>query len=163
MYKYDIAKQITGLEDANPGDARYISPVVFGGYYSRSTNSYHFVITGYVQDLIDGRITDYGTYLAPVDTTSKSSVDIGPTTQAAGRLVAVGTPAKSSPNYPNRIKLNIIYTNRPHVEAFFYLDCFTCLLPGVPTIRRLGFVLNTNRPPTRTSQFQNSSSSNTGQ
>lgn len=110
MYRYDIAKQITDIEDANPGDARYISPSVFGGYYSRSTNSYHFVITGYVQDLIDGRITDYGTYLAPVDTTSKQSVDIAPTTQTAGRLVAVGTPAKSSPNYTNRIKLNIIFT-----------------------------------------------------
>ena len=110
MYRYDIGHQIAELEDANSSDARYISPGVFGGYYSRASNSYHFVITGYVQDLIDGRITDYGTYLAPVDTVNKSSVDIAPTTQVAGRLVAVGTPSSSSPNYPYRIKLNIIYT-----------------------------------------------------
>jgi len=110
MYKYDIAKQITLLEDANPGDVRYINPATFGGYYVRATNSYHFVITGYVQDLIDGRIKDYGTYLAPVDTTNKTSVDVAPTTQVAGRLVAVGTPPKSSPLYQSRIKLNIIYT-----------------------------------------------------
>ncbi|HEY9004249.1 MAG TPA: DUF4270 family protein [Mucilaginibacter sp.] len=110
MYRYDIAKQIIALEDANPNDVRYISPSVFGGYYSRATNSYHFVITGYIQDLIDGRITDYGAFIAPVDTINKSSVDIAPTTQVAGRVIGVGTPAKSSPRYHNRIKLNIIYT-----------------------------------------------------
>jgi hypothetical protein len=110
MYKYDIAHQITELQDANSNDARYISPATFGGYYIKAKNSYHFVITGYVQDLIDGRSNDYGTFLAPVDTTNTRSVDIAPTTQIAGRLVAVGTPPKNSPNYPYRIKLNIIYT-----------------------------------------------------
>lgn len=110
MYKYDIAHQIVELEDANSTDARYISPGVFGGYYARATNSYHFVVTGYVQDLIDGRTTDYGTFLAPIDTASKTTVAVAPTTQMTGRLIAVGTPAKGSPNYPYRIKLNIIYT-----------------------------------------------------
>jgi len=110
MYRYDIAHQIVQMQDATPGDPRYIGVTTFGGYYSRSVNSYHFVITGYVQDLINGKVKDYGTYLAPVDTTNKSSVDITPTTQIAGRLVAVGTPASNSPNYPYRIKLNIIYT-----------------------------------------------------
>jgi hypothetical protein len=110
MYRYDIAHQLEYIPDANPGDPRYIGVTTFGGYYSRSVNSYHFVITGYIQDLINGKITDYGTYLAPVDTTNKTTVDIAPTTQMAGRLVAVGTPAKNSANYPYRIKLNIIYT-----------------------------------------------------
>jgi hypothetical protein len=110
MYRYDIARQINPLQDANSTDARYISPGTFGGYYSRTDKKYHFVVTGYVQDLIDGRTTDYGTFLAPVDTTNIRSVDIAPTTQMAARLVAVGTPAKNSPNYPYRIKLNIIYT-----------------------------------------------------
>jgi len=114
MYKYDIAHQIVELQDANAGssfvDPRYISPAVFGGYYIRASNSYHFVITGYVQDLIDGRTIDYGTFLAPIDTASKTTVAIGPTTQMTGRLVAVGTPPSNSPNYPYRIKLNIIYT-----------------------------------------------------
>jgi hypothetical protein len=110
MYRYDIARQLSYIQDANPNDPRFISPSTFGGYYSRSVNGYHFVITGYVQDLINGKAVDYGTYLAPVDTTNKSSVDIAATTQMAGRLVAVGTPAKTSTNYPYRIKLNIIYT-----------------------------------------------------
>jgi hypothetical protein len=106
MYKYDIAHQLTELEDATSGDVRFISAAIFGGYYVSTLNSYHFVITGYIQDLIDGRTTDYGTFLAPVDTINKTSVDISPTTQTAARLVAVGSN-KSSPYH---IKLNIIYT-----------------------------------------------------
>jgi hypothetical protein len=106
LYRYDIARQIVELEDANSSDARFISPAVFGGYYATTLNSYHFVITGYVQDLINGKTVDYGTFLAPVDTTNKTSVDINPTTQANGRLIAVGSNKSS----PSRIKLNIIYT-----------------------------------------------------
>ncbi|HTK22003.1 MAG TPA: DUF4270 family protein, partial [Mucilaginibacter sp.] len=112
MYKYDISNQIVRLQDATTTDPRYISPSVFGGYYARTSkgNAYHFIITGYIQDLVDGVTKDYGTFLAPVDTTSKTSIDVAPTTQMAGRLIAVGTPAKSSANYPYRIKLNLIYT-----------------------------------------------------
>jgi hypothetical protein len=108
MYKYDIAHQIVELEDANSSDVRFIGSSVFGGYYASALNSYHFVITGYVQDLIDGRTTDYGTFLAPIDTANKTTatVDINPTTQIAGRLIAVGSNKSS----PYRIKLNIIYT-----------------------------------------------------
>jgi len=108
MYKYDIAHQITELEDANTRDSRYMSPAVFGGYYAKTSkgNAYHFVITGYIQDLIDGTVKDYGTFLAPVDTASKTTIETSPTTQTASRLIAVG----SDKNSPNRIKLNIIYT-----------------------------------------------------
>ena len=112
MYKYDLSKQIVELQDASTADPRYVIPAVFGGYYAKTSksNAYHFVITSYVQDLIDGRVKDYGTFLAPVDTTNKSSVDIAPTTQTAARLIAVGTQPKGSPLYNSRIKLNIIYT-----------------------------------------------------
>lgn len=110
MYRYDIGHQIVEMPDANPNDPRYISPATFGGYYAKAANSYHFVITGYVQDLINGKVVDYGTFLAPIDTVSKTTVEVVPTTQVAGRLVAVGTPSSNSPNYPYRIKLNIIYT-----------------------------------------------------
>jgi hypothetical protein len=54
---------------------------------------------------MNGKTVDYGTYLAPVDTTNTQSVDINPTPQTAGRTIAVGTD-----NSANRIKLNIIYT-----------------------------------------------------
>ncbi|WP_302900956.1 DUF4270 family protein [Mucilaginibacter sp. BT774] len=112
MYRYDLSKQIIELQDASTADPRYISPGVFGGYYAKTSkgNAYHFVITGYIQDLIDGRVKDYGTFLAPVDTINKSSIDVAPTTQTAARLIAVGTQAKNSALYDSRIKLNIIYT-----------------------------------------------------
>jgi hypothetical protein len=106
MYRYDIAHQKIELEDATQNDPRYQSVATFGGYYSPSFKSYHFVITGYIQDLVNGKTVDYGTYLAPVDTTNKTAVDINPNPQATGRTIAVG----SDKNSPYRIRLNIIYT-----------------------------------------------------
>ena len=106
MYRYDIAHQKITLEDANSGYPLYQGVSNFGGFYSSNLNSYHFIITGYVQNLMYGNTVDYGTYLAPVDTTNTTSVDIAPTPQTGGRVVAVGTDKTS----PYRIKLNIIYT-----------------------------------------------------
>ena len=110
MYRYDIAHQKIELQDANQSpnqsDPRFISVSTFGGYYSPSFKSYHFIITGYVQDLMNGKTVDYGTYLAPIDTTNKTAVDINPNPQATGRTMAVG----SDKNSPYQIRLNIIYT-----------------------------------------------------
>jgi hypothetical protein len=110
MYRYDIAHQPAELEDANttsvPPDPRAQGVSVFGGFYSSGFKSYHFIITAYVQDLMNGLTVDYSTFLAPVDTTNTVSVDNLPTPQTAGRTVAVG----SDKNSPYRIKLNIIYT-----------------------------------------------------
>jgi hypothetical protein len=106
MYRYDIAHQPITLEDANSGYPLYQGVSNFGGFYSSTLNSYHFIITGYVQNLMYGNTVDYGTYLAPVDTTNTTSVDITPTPQTGGRVIAVGTDKTS----PYRIKLNIIYT-----------------------------------------------------
>ncbi|MDB5154384.1 MAG: hypothetical protein JWR54_3135, partial [Mucilaginibacter sp.] len=109
MYRYDIAHQRAELEDASQSDTRYQGVGTFGGYYSSSLKNYHFIVTAYVQDLMNGKTVDYGTYLAPVDTTNKASVDISPTPQTAGRTIVVGTD-KTSINAPYSIKLNIIYT-----------------------------------------------------
>jgi hypothetical protein len=113
MYKYNLAHQPTLLEDAgatdpNTGaiDARSGGLSVFGGFYNSSLKSYHFIVTAYIQDLMSGNSVDYGTYLAPVDTTNTQTVDINPTPQTAGRVIAVG----SDKNSPYRIRLNIIYT-----------------------------------------------------
>lgn len=111
MYRYDIAHTPIELQDANSTDPRSGGIGVFGGYYNEAKNEYHFVITGYIQDLMYGNAVDYGTYLATIDTTNTTSVDINPTPQTAGRTIAVGTVTdKSSPYYASRIKLNIIYT-----------------------------------------------------
>ncbi len=108
MYRYDIAHQPAELEDANSTtvDPRAQGIAVFGGFYSSALKSYHFIVTAYVQDLMNGLTVDYGTYIAPVDTTNSTSVDISPTPQTAGRVIAVG----SDKNSPYRIRLNIIYT-----------------------------------------------------
>ena len=106
MYKLDIAHQRVLLQDANPGDLRSLGIGTFGGFYSSKTNQYHFIITAFLQDLLLKKTTDYGTYIAPVDTLNKSTVDYTVTSSIAARTVAVGSDKTS----PYRIKLNIIYT-----------------------------------------------------
>ncbi len=113
MYRLDIAKQRQLLPDANGSntqgalDPRFFSTAVFGGYFLNVQKEYHFVITGYLQDLLKGRLTDYGTYIGTIDATAQTSaVAVGSTLQTAGRVVAVGTDKSS----PYRLKLNIIYT-----------------------------------------------------
>jgi hypothetical protein len=110
MYQLDNTKQRVLLQDADPTDRRYQSLSTFGGYVTTKSD-YHFIITGYIQDLMRGKTQDYGTYVAPVDTTNTTSVDYKATPQTGARLIAAGSVNdKSSPNYPFRIKLNIIYT-----------------------------------------------------
>jgi hypothetical protein len=106
MYRNSLANQPIELQDANSTDPRSGGVGTFGGFYSPSLKNYHFIVTGYIQDLMDGKTVDYGTYLAPVDTTNKTTVDINPTVQTAARTILVGTDKNS----PYRIKLNIIYT-----------------------------------------------------
>jgi len=118
MYQYDIALQRTYLQDANAADPRSQGLTVFGGFYSTipigyvtpSIAGYHFVITGYVQDLMRGATLDYGTYIGAVQPTSAiSSAYLAPTAQISSRSVLIGTDKTS----PYRMKLNIIYTVLP--------------------------------------------------
>jgi hypothetical protein len=106
MYKLDIAHQRVLLQDATPSDSRSQGVGSFGGFYSSKTNQYHFIITAYLQDLLLKKTADYGTFIAPVDTLNKSSVDYTATPSIAARSVAVGSDKTS----PYKIKLNIIYT-----------------------------------------------------
>jgi len=105
MYQLDIAHQRTSIQDAG-NDPRSGGAPVFGGYYNPNQNEYHFILTAYLQDLILGKTIDYGTYIAPIDNTDVTAVDIAVTPQVAARTVAVGTDKNS----PYQIRLNIIYT-----------------------------------------------------
>lgn len=111
LYRYDIAHQRVSVEDASATDARHYANDIFGGIYSLTTHQYHFLVTSYVQDLIDGATIDYGTYIGCIDNTNTTSVDIAATPETTGRTIAVGNvKSSSSPLYPYRIKLNVIYT-----------------------------------------------------
>lgn len=110
MYQTDIAGQRTTIQDDNTADLRSPGIIPFGGYYQRSTNSYSFIITSYITDLMLGKTLDYGTYLGPVDIANAAgltSADIGATSQTSARTFAIGSDKTS----PYRIKLNIIYTH----------------------------------------------------
>jgi hypothetical protein len=109
LYRLDLAHQHQLLQDADPTDPRSGGASLvgqFSGYYNKTRNEYHFTVTAYVQDLMLNKTTDYGTFLAPVDTTQTKSVDYFATPQAGARTIAVGADKTS----PYRIKLNIIYT-----------------------------------------------------
>jgi hypothetical protein len=104
MYRYDLAHQRTTVVDASSNDPRS-SGSAFGGFYSTTTNDYHFNITAHIEDLIRGRAVDNGTFLGVVDISNGSS-GLGASATTAARTFAVGSDLTS----PYRIKLNIIYT-----------------------------------------------------
>jgi len=109
LYRWDIAEQPAYLPDNNPSpttstessQASVTSPY-FGGYYDSLKNRYVFLVTNYVQGLIDKTIKDYGTFIAPTSTTE---FQITPSASSAGRSV-IGTFGSTT----NRLKLNIYYT-----------------------------------------------------
>ena len=100
LYRYDIAGRRINLPDNSSTDSRY-SPY-FGGYYDLVNKRYTFLVTAYLQDLLDGKTTDYGTYLS---TSSSSEFDLTPPLTSAARSV-IG----SKKNTTNKIRLNVFYT-----------------------------------------------------
>jgi len=112
LYRQDIAQQRVNVPDNNPysstnqtGDIRTAtSGVAFGGNYDATKTSYTFTVTNYVQDIIDGKIEDYGTYLA-VSPLLASTLNLFPYPTTAGKAI-IG----SFNNTANRkIRLNIYY------------------------------------------------------
>ncbi|MDN3584016.1 DUF4270 family protein [Mucilaginibacter flavus] len=116
MYQLDIANQRILIQDANSTNALYQAGL-FGGFYTRTTKepvkAYRFVITSYIQNLIRKKTVDYGTYIAPIDTSEVNSTTgataITPSAQIAARAILIG----NDKNSPYRIKLNLIYTKIP--------------------------------------------------
>jgi hypothetical protein len=109
LYRWDIAEQPKNVPDhdqpissAQPGDSRAVSDPIFGGYYDSLKNRYVFIVTSYVQDLIDKKTVDYGTFIAA---TANDVFSITPSTTSAERSV-IGTFGSNT----NRLKLNIYYT-----------------------------------------------------
>ena len=100
LYRWDIAEQPANISDFTKYSTG--NPAIFGGYFDSINNRYVFLVTSYVQELIDGKVIDYGTFIAP---TSLSEFQITPSATAAARSV-IG----SFGNTTNKVKLNIYYT-----------------------------------------------------
>jgi hypothetical protein len=112
LYKYDIAERRQNIPDNNTpsqyneGDKRSVGETLFGGYYNVLTKQYIFTVTSYIQDLLDGKTVDYGTFLAP---TPLTEFEIYPSIGTAARSV-IGSFKKAPVAGDNLMKLNIYYT-----------------------------------------------------
>lgn len=112
LYRTDIAGQRKNLPDNDAGDGVTTggdvraNPSAFGGYFDSTKKRYVFVITAYMQDLLDGKTEDYGTYLAVTPT---ATFEYMPSFGAASRAI-IGSFQKSPAAGANLIKLNIYYT-----------------------------------------------------
>lgn len=107
LYRYDIADRRANLPDNDrAGDNRAQSEVVFGGYFNSVTKQYVFVVTSYIQDLLDGKTKDYGTFLA---VTPSKEFEVFPSISTGARAV-VGSYKKNPAAGENIMKLNVYYT-----------------------------------------------------
>ena len=117
LYINDVAGKRIKVSDNNPGsqsnpngDARGVSDIEFGGYFDSINSRYIFTLTSYVQDLVSGKIKDYGTFLSPaplIYPSGPSPLDAFATTAERSILVS---PKKDAAAATKRMKLNIFYT-----------------------------------------------------
>ena len=112
---FDIANQRQDIPDRGIFQSRFqdliTGDVAFGGFFDSIKNHYVFVITSYVQTILDGKDEDYGTFLSVTPSTEFDY--LSPSLGVADRAV-IGSGSKNSSgiliNPSNRIKLNIFYT-----------------------------------------------------
>lgn len=100
-YRWDIANRPQLVPDESPNDPRYLGPGFIGGYYVAATKSYVFNFTGYVQDLISGKLKNYGTFINPSDFSAATGLS------TLGRSIVGG-----GSNVTYKVKLRILYTDQ---------------------------------------------------
>ncbi|MFN0256094.1 DUF4270 family protein [Pedobacter ureilyticus] len=115
LYKFDIAGQRKNLPDNDTGDgvttagdprAAVNFGGNFGGYFDSVNKRYVFTVTAYIQDLLDGKTENYGTYLS---VTPSSSFQFTSPFNVASRAV-IGSFTNNPAAGANVMKLNIYYT-----------------------------------------------------
>jgi hypothetical protein len=103
MYKFDLAKQRTFIEDAADQSSGFGG--LFGGLYGVPIkNEYRFLLTTYVQNLVSGKTQDYGTFIAAASEADLTTISFAATGYPIARTILFGK------NSPYRLRLNIIYT-----------------------------------------------------
>ncbi len=108
LYRYDLAERRQNVPDNDQNDGRNASRGLqsFGGYYNILTKQYVFDVSLYIQDLLDGKIKDYGTFLAPSPLTE---YQVSSSVSTAARAI-LGTFKKNPGAGDKVMKLNIYYT-----------------------------------------------------
>lgn len=106
LYQYDIAGKRAVIPDQNPNDPVWYraNGGNFGTGYSIGNKNYTFIVTGLIQNLIDGKTVDNGLYLAPAPP-SLAEYGINPSISTADRSV-IGSFINSN----HKVRLNIYYT-----------------------------------------------------
>ncbi|MES2828534.1 MAG: DUF4270 family protein [Bacteroidota bacterium] len=110
LYRNDIAGQRVNLTDYTPStnsieNQKYVgdNSLVIGRYDSVNKR-YIFILTSYLQEIIDGTTEDYGTYLSIAGSNQTS---LSPTVISSSRsIISTVNPATGD----KAIKLNIYYT-----------------------------------------------------
>jgi hypothetical protein len=100
LYRYDLAEQRRNAEVYSN------EPESIGGYFDSAKKQYVFNLTAYIQNLVSKNTKDYGTFIAPIPS---STFDINPSVTSAARAV-IGAYKKNAAAGDNVMKLNIYYT-----------------------------------------------------
>ncbi|RZK80513.1 MAG: DUF4270 family protein [Pedobacter sp.] len=109
LYRNDIAGQRAILTEyiiptsSQPNPKYAGSSQLVNGFYDKTNKRYMFIVTSYLQDLIDGTTEDYGTYLA---VTGFDQSALTPSVVSAARSVI----STNSTGGAKPIQLNIYYT-----------------------------------------------------
>jgi hypothetical protein len=109
LYRNDIAGNRLNLVDystsTNSTNPKYVgADRAINGFYDATNKRYLFVLTSYLQNLVDGDTEDYGTFLS---VKGFDETTLTPSIFTAGRSV-INTSTPGTGN--NSIKLNIYYT-----------------------------------------------------
>ena len=67
IFRWDIAERTLPIPDEIPGEPRNLD--IINGIYNRTNKLYVFNITAYIQDLLNGRTKNYGTFITTTDFT----------------------------------------------------------------------------------------------
>jgi hypothetical protein len=102
LYRTDIADQRQLIPDVSLG----LSDISLGGFYDSTKKQYKFALTAYMQDLLSGKLTQYNTFIAAIDSKASSNAGIFPSGTTVSSVV-IGSGNKLA---PYKMKLNIIYT-----------------------------------------------------
>ncbi len=106
MYQTDIASQRQFIPDFGMNPLVSLEDGLFGGFYDPAKKRYSFSVTTYIQDILNGKLKQYDTFIAPVSVNYSRSTGPLPSGTTASRAV-LGS-GKAGVTY--KMKLNIIYS-----------------------------------------------------